>query len=64
MSDLKLDQNKYYEPIAEGLDRAIWRMITSATMAPGADFYATIGDAVRAAFDAVPASPKRTGRAP
>ena len=52
---MQLDPDRVYEAIAEGVDRAIWRMITSGTQMPGADFYATIGDAARQAF-ATPAS--------
>ena len=48
--DVKLDPDKVYEAIAEGVDRAIWRMISNATDMPCRDFYNTIEDAARKAF--------------
>ena len=47
---MQLDPDRVYEAIAEGVERAIWRMITSGTQMPSADFYATIGEAARQAF--------------
>lgn len=38
------------EAIAEGVDRAIYRMITNATDMPCADFYDTIEKAARASI--------------
>jgi hypothetical protein len=37
--DVKLNPDKVYEAIAEGVDRAIWRMITNETDTPCKDFY-------------------------
>ena len=51
--DVKLDPDKVYEAIAEGVDRAIWRMITNETKAPCKDFYLTIAKATREAFEKV-----------
>ncbi len=51
--DVKLDPDKVYEAIAEGVDRAIWRMINNATAMPCQDFYDTIEKAAREAFEKV-----------
>lgn len=49
--DMKhLDNDRVYEAIAEGVERAIWRMITNATDMPCHDFYDTVGDAVERAM--------------
>ena len=45
-----LEPEKVYEAIAEGVDRAVWRMITSATAMPCQDFYDAIKDAAERAF--------------
>jgi len=57
--DTKLDPNRIYEAIAEGVDRAIWRMITNATGMPCHDFYLTIEKAAREAFEKVGADDDR-----
>ena len=51
--NVKLDPDKVYEAIAEGVDRAIWRMISNATDMPCHDFYATIEKAAKEAFEKV-----------
>jgi hypothetical protein len=43
--------HRYYDAIAEGVYRAMWEMITNATDAPCADFYATIERAAEAACE-------------
>jgi len=49
--NVKLDPEKVYEAIAEGVERAIWRMITNATDMPCQDFYDTIEKAAKEAFE-------------
>ena len=39
VDDLELNPERIYEAIQEGVSNAMWRMITSGTMMPGADFY-------------------------
>lgn len=51
--DVKLNPDKVYEAIAEGVDRAIWRMISNDTKTPCKDFYLTIAKAAREAFEKV-----------
>ncbi len=51
--DVKLEAEKVYEAIAEGVERAIWRMITNATDMPCQDFYDTIHKAAKEAFEKV-----------
>jgi len=51
--DVKLDPNKVYAAIADGVERAIWQMINNATETPCRDFYDTIEKAARAAFEKV-----------
>ena len=53
MLNVKLDPEKVYTAIAQGVDDAIWRMITNATSAPCADFYYHIEKAAREAFEGV-----------
>ena len=45
-----LDKQEIYNAITEGVDRAMWRMITNATDMPCHDFYDTIKDAAEKAF--------------
>jgi hypothetical protein len=49
----ELEPEKIYAAIADGVDRAIWRMITNATGAPCNDFYDTIEKAAKEAFEKV-----------
>ncbi len=51
--DVKLNPDKVYEAIAEGVDRAIWRMINNETKTPCKDFYLTIAKATKEAFEKV-----------
>ena len=51
--DVKLDPDKVYAAISDGVEKAIWRMITNATDAPCQDFYTTVEKAVRQAFEKV-----------
>ena len=53
MLNTKLEPKRVYEAIAEGVDRAIWRMITNATDMPCRDFYDTVEKATREAFEKV-----------
>ena len=39
VDDLELNHERIYEAIQNGVSNAVWRMITSGTMMPGADFY-------------------------
>jgi hypothetical protein len=47
----ELDGNKIYEAIRQGVHDAIWAMIRSGTDMPCADFYDTIKEAAREAFN-------------
>ena len=42
---------RIYDAVAEGVERAFWRLFTNATDMPCHDFYATIQRAVEAATD-------------
>jgi hypothetical protein len=53
MLNVKLDPNKVYKAISEGVENAIWQMITNATNAPCSDFYYAIEKAAREAFEKV-----------
>jgi hypothetical protein len=48
-----LEAERIYEAVSEGIENAMWRMITGATGAPCADFYATIEKAAEKAFSKV-----------
>jgi hypothetical protein len=50
LSNVELEPAKVYEAIAEGVDRAMWRMITNATDMPCQDFYDTLEKAAKAAI--------------
>ena len=39
VDDLELNPERIYEAIQNGVRAAVWQMITSGTMMPGADFY-------------------------
>lgn len=45
--------DRYFEAVAEGVDRAIWRMIKDDTPRPGDAFYNTLREAAREAFATV-----------
>lgn len=47
------DRELIFEAIAEGVDRAMWRMITNGTQMPCNDFFATIKEAVNEAMERV-----------
>jgi hypothetical protein len=49
MDIAKLTRDDLKEAIAEGIRRAFWDMITNATSAPCADFYAAVQDGVERA---------------
>lgn len=44
---------RIYEAIADGVDRAFWRLFTNATDMPCHDFYDTIRRAAESAFERV-----------
>jgi hypothetical protein len=46
----ELSKEELMEAIADGVERAMWQMITNATQAPCHDFFDTIGDAVERAM--------------
>ena len=45
--------DRYYEAIAEGVHRAFWQLFSNATDMPCHDFYDTLKDAAREAFEKV-----------
>jgi len=47
---IELTKNEMFDAVAAGVDRAIWRMITSATDMPGADFWDTLKGAMERSF--------------
>ena len=46
----QLEPKKVYEAIADGVQRAMWGMITNSTQMPCHDFYDTIEKAAKSAF--------------
>ena len=53
MNLLDLDSDRIYDAIREGVDDAVWRMITHQTHTPCHDFYCTIRQAAEKAFERV-----------
>jgi hypothetical protein len=49
----EISKAELLEAIREGVADAMWRMITNATQAPCADFFASIEDGVAAGIDRV-----------
>jgi hypothetical protein len=47
----ELTREELKEAISEGVYRAFWQMITSATGAPCHDFYAAVQDGVQGAME-------------
>lgn len=47
---MKLDDDRFYEAIADGVERAIRQMIWHDTIAPGDAFYSAIHKAAERAF--------------
>lgn len=45
--------DRYYEAIAEGVHRAFWQLFSNASDMPCHDFYDTLKDAAREAFETV-----------
>jgi hypothetical protein len=50
-----MDEDRFYEAVADGVERAMWRMITNATQMPCEDFYDTIKEAAEKALIAASA---------
>ena len=48
-----MKDNDIFEAVAEGVDRAIWRMITGITQMPSSDFWDTLKTAIETAFERV-----------
>jgi len=50
MTQPKLDPERIYQAIREGVSDAVWAMITNATSAPCKDFYASVEEGIKAAM--------------
>ena len=48
-----MEDDKFYEAIAEGVRRAVWDIATNATDAPCQDFYEYIQKGVKEAHEAL-----------
>jgi hypothetical protein len=46
----KLTKSEMHDAVADGVDRAIWRMITGITDMPSSDFWDTLKAAMERAF--------------
>jgi len=53
MMGVKLEADKIYEAIADGVCSAIWRMISEKSRNPCEDFYIVIRDAAQEAFERI-----------
>lgn len=53
MLNVKLDPEKVYKAIREGVEDAMWRMIRSATDMPGDDFYYFVKEGVKEAIEKI-----------
>jgi len=51
--NVKLEADKVYAAISEGVSDAMWRMMTNATSAPCEDFYASIEKGTKEALEKV-----------
>lgn len=49
----KLTKQEMHEAVAEGVDRAIWRMITGVTDMPSMDFWDTLKGSIERAFERI-----------
>ena len=48
-----MEDRDIFEAVAEGVDRAITRMITGITQMPSSDFWYTLKQAIETAFERV-----------